>query len=100
MALALPTDVPILPERAFDRLVRVLKWTYSRVDDTVRCRLALTPDCSAYELRIHAPWSAGGGSVELFDDALSALERHAAIERELIKAGFALERFDSAAEAR
>jgi hypothetical protein len=99
MALALPTGLPILAERAVDRLVRVLSWTYRRDDETVRCRLALTTDCSAYELKIRAPWSTAAGSVELFDDALSALERQGAIERELIKAGFALESFHSAAEA-
>jgi len=87
-------------ERSADRLVRVLTWTYQRDDETVRCRLALTADDSAYELTMQRPWNLSRATVELFDDALSALERQSTIERGLVRAGWSLDRFESAVEPR
>jgi|SRR4051812_19521313 hypothetical protein len=91
--------LPDTAERAAD-LVRVLTWIYRRDDETVRCRLALTADDSAYELTIQRPWSSTHAAVELFDDALSAFERQSSIERGLVRAGWSLDRFASAAEPR
>lgn len=96
--MAVPTGIPVAAPDA-GRLVRVLSWTYARDDETIRCRLALTPDCSAYELRIHPPWNPAGEPIELFDDAPSAFERQTAIERSLMKAGFVLARFESGLES-
>jgi hypothetical protein len=75
--------------------VRVLRWTFRRGDDAVVCELGLSVDDSAYELRINRPWSPGRTSTELFDDAMSAFERHAAIERVLVREGWMLEAFES-----
>lgn len=99
MVVATPMGLPVVAEPGVDRPVRVLSWTYRREDETVRCRLALTVDYSAYELVIYPPLHSAR-AVELFDDALSAFERQTAIERGLIRRGFALERFDSTSEAR
>jgi hypothetical protein len=98
MVTAVPAQLPSVAEPTVDRLVRVLSWIYRRDDETVSCRLALTSDCSAYELRTQPRWNPTRASLELFDDALSAFERQTAIERRLLDAGFALERFDSALE--
>jgi hypothetical protein len=98
MVPAMPTQLPIVAEPSVDRLVRVLSWIYRRDDETVSCRLALTADCSAYELRTQSPWNPARASVELFDDALSAFERQTAIERGLMNVGFTLETFDSMLE--
>jgi hypothetical protein len=98
MAVAVPTGIPVVAEPAAGRLVRVLSWTFARDDETICCRLALTPDCSAYELKMQPPWNPAGASSELFDDALSAFERQSAIERSLLKAGFVLARFESTLE--
>jgi hypothetical protein len=100
MVVATPMGLPTVAQPDADRTVRVLSWTYRREDETVRCRLALTVDCSACELKIDAPLGSARASIELFDDALSAFERQTAIERGLIKTGFALERFDSTSEGR
>jgi len=94
------TGVPLVCEPASGQLVRVLSWTYRREDETLVCRLALTPDCSAYQLKIQPAWTAAGASSEIFDDALSAFERQTAIERSLLKAGFVLARFESGLEVR
>jgi hypothetical protein len=100
MVPAMPPQLPIAAEPTVDPLVRVLSWIYRRDDETVSCRLALTADCSAYELQTQPRWNPTRAAVELFDDALSSFERQAAIERRLFNAGFALERFDSALEVR
>ena len=92
--------VPVVGEPGVDRFVRVLRWTYRREDETVSCRLALSADCSAYELKIAPSWNPAAAACELFDDAVSAFERQTSIERGLIKAGFALERFESSSEPR
>ena len=75
--------------------VRVLQWTFSRDAETVRCELGLTEDESAYELRVDPPWNPTGVSTEFFDDAMSAFQRHAALERALISDGWTLESFES-----
>lgn len=58
--------------------------------------MSLSLDHREYELRIQPPWNATGTSSESFDDARSAFERHAAIERILINEGWSLESFESA----
>jgi hypothetical protein len=78
-----------------DREVRVLRWTFRRDQDTVVCELALNGDDSAYELRVHPPSNPAGATLEQFDDAMSAFQRHAAIERMLVTGGWLLEGFES-----
>ena len=85
-----PSTVP-----AANREVRVLRWTFRRDADAVVCELGLNNDDSAYELRINSPWNPSAATTELFDDAMSAFERHAAIERLLVGDGWMLEGFES-----
>ena len=82
------------------REMRVLRWTFRREADSVVCELGLNSDDSAYELRIDPPWTSTGSSTEQFDDAMSAFERHAAIERLLVGDGWMLEGFESERVAR
>ena len=77
------------------RELRVLRWTFRRDADSVVCELGLNSDDSAYELRIAPPWNPTGATTELFDDAMSAFQRHAAIERLLVGDGWMLEGFES-----
>lgn len=74
---------------------RVLRWTFRRDHDAVVCELGLNSDESAYELRLNPPWDLHGTTTELFDDAMQAFQRHAAIERILIAEGWTLEGFES-----
>src|SRR5262249_352056 len=78
-----------------DRLVHILRWTFRRDEEAVVCELGLNSDDSAYELRVDPPASGSTATTEQFDDAMSALERHAAIERVLVKEGWLLEGFES-----
>ena len=64
--------------------MRILRWTFRRGQDAVVCELGLNRDNSAYELRVNPPWNPTGLTTELFDDAMSAFQRHAAIERILV----------------
>ncbi len=59
------------------------------------CELALTGEDRGYELRAPADWSPTGLSVECFDDALTAFQRHAMIERQLLDEGWVLDGFES-----
>ena len=72
-----------------------MRWTFRREEETVICELGLNGDDSAYELRIAAPWNPFGATTELFDDAMSAFQRHAALEHELVRDGWSLETFKS-----
>ncbi len=80
---------------ATDRDVRVLRWIFSRGSQTVFCELGLTADEAAYQLRIEPPWNPTGIAVECFDDAMSAFQRQATIERALLDEGWTLESFES-----
>jgi hypothetical protein len=76
--------------------IRVLRWTFHRdTDEWVTCELALTGEDREYELRVPAEWNPTGRQVERFDDAMSAFQRHAMIERQLLDAGWALDGFES-----
>jgi hypothetical protein len=76
--------------------VRVLRWTFQRdEDETVVCELGLTGEDSEYELRVPAQWSPTGAAVERFDDALTAFQHHAMIERLLLDDGWMLQGFES-----
>jgi hypothetical protein len=77
-----------------------MRWTFTRDGETVVCELGLNDDDSAYELRIDPPWNPAGLTTEVFDDAMSAFQRHAAVERILIDDGWSLERFESGREPR
>jgi hypothetical protein len=78
------------------RHIRVLRWTFCRDgDDAVVCELALTGEDREYELRAPADWNPSGLPVERFDDALTAFQRHAMIERQLLNAGWVLDVFES-----
>jgi hypothetical protein len=78
-----------------ERTVRVLRWTFRRQEEAVVCELGLNGDDSAYELRVNPAWNPAGVTTELFDDAVAAFERHAAIERTLVDDGWMLEGFES-----
>jgi len=80
---------------ATGRTARVLRWTFRREEEAVVCELGLNGDDSAYELRVSPALNPAGVSIELFDDAMSAFERHAAIERILVEDGWTLEAFES-----
>jgi hypothetical protein len=78
------------------RHVRVLRWTFLRDgDEQVVCELALTGEDREYELRAPAEWNPTGVSVERFDDAMTAFQRHAMIERLLLDGGWVLDAFAS-----
>ena len=81
-------------------IVRVLRWTFVRDDESVVCELGLSRDATAYELGIQPPWNPLGLTIEMFDDAVAAFQRQAVIERTLIRDGWSLERFDSSAVRR
>jgi hypothetical protein len=73
----------------------VLLWTFRRQHETVVCQLGLNRDHSAYELTLNPPWDLQGTTTEVFDDAMPAFQRHAAIERVLVEEGWLLEGFES-----
>ena len=82
-------------EVAASQSPRALRWTFRRDQEVVVCEMSLSLDHREYELRIQPPWNPTGTSSESFDDARSAFERHAAIERILINEGWSLESFES-----
>jgi len=61
----------------------------------VVCELSLTGHDRDYVLRVPREWSPIGRSIERFDDAFSAFQRHAMIERLLLDAGWVLDLFES-----
>jgi hypothetical protein len=78
------------------RHIRVLRWTFRRDGkDAVVCELGLTGEDREYELRAPAEWNPTHRGVERFDDAMSAFQRHAMIERQLLDAGWVLDTFES-----
>lgn len=94
-------ETRIAPPSPFDgaqgrnRTVRVLRWTFRRDEQAVVCELGLNATDTAYELRVDPPCNPAGITTESFDDAMSAFERHAAIERILVAGGWLLEEFES-----
>ena len=91
-----PCFVPVSRARRESRCVRILRWTFHRsAHESVVCELGLTGDDTEYELRVPAEWNPTGVSVERFDDALAAFQRHAMIERMLLDEGWYLHAFDS-----
>jgi len=94
-----PSDAyqaPLDRSRRNYRHIRVLRWTFRRDgEDAVVCELALTGEDREYELRAPAEWNPTGQQVERFDDALTAFQRHAMIERQLLDLGWALDEFQS-----
>jgi len=76
--------------------MRVLRWNF-RHDDVppVVCELCLTGEDRDYELRVLSRWDVIGRSTERFDDAFTAFQRHAMIERLLLDAGWVLDAFES-----
>jgi hypothetical protein len=86
---------PIDRSRRNYRHIRVLRWIFRRDEDAVICELALTGEDREYEIRVPGGWNPTGMSVERFDDALTAFQRHAMIERTLFDAGWQLDGFES-----
>jgi hypothetical protein len=87
---------PVDRRRFHQQHVRVLRWTFQRdEDETVICELGLTGEDSEYELRVPAEWNPTGAAIERFDDALTAFQRHAMIERLLLDDGWMLQGFES-----
>ena len=93
VVLNLRTQVP--PMAICVAEARVLRWTFRRQHEAVVCELGLNSDDSAYEVRLNPPGNPQGMTTELFDDAMRAFQRHAAIERILIGEGWTLEGFES-----
>ena len=58
------------------------------------------PGSRAVRLRLDPPSNPTGVAVECFDDAMSAFQRHATIERMLVDGGWTLESFESKAVER
>jgi hypothetical protein len=95
---SLPLDAPAVSidrSRHHFRHIRVLRWTFTREGDSVVCELALTGHDREYELRVPAEWNPTGFAVERFDDALTAFQRHAMVERTLLDGGWVLDEFES-----
>ena len=87
---------PIDRSRKNYRHIRVLRWTFRRrEDEAVICELGLTGEDREYQLRIPAEWNPTHRAIERFDDALTAFQRHAMIERTLLDAGWVLDGFES-----
>lgn len=77
-------------------MMRVLRWYFKHVGESpVICELCLTGQDRDYELRVPRQWSPIGRSIERFDNALEAFQRHAMIERLLLDAGWTLQHFES-----
>ena len=77
-------------------MMRVLRWNFRQDGEPpVICELCLTGYDRDYELRVPREWSPIGRSIERFDDAFAAFQRHAMIERLLLDAGWRLEAFES-----
>jgi hypothetical protein len=74
--------------------VRVLRWNYRRDSDQLECELSWTRDLTAYELRVYPPRFALTPASELFDDAVSAIERQASLEHALVEDGWHLDQFE------
>lgn len=90
--------LPVDRDRDQYRHIRVLRWTFRHPendDERVICELALTGEDREYELRVPSEWNPTGKSVEQFDDALTAFQRHAMIERTLLDEGWELDTFES-----
>jgi len=91
-----PCFVPVHRTRRDSRCVRILRWTFHRDEgESVVCELGLTGDDTEYELRVPPEWNPTGAPVERFDDALTAFQRHAMIERVLLDDGWFLHAFES-----
>ncbi|HMJ83733.1 MAG TPA: hypothetical protein VK504_11225 [Vicinamibacterales bacterium] len=86
---------PIDRSRRNYRHIRILRWTFRREDEAVVCELGLTGEDREYELRVPAEWNPTHREIERFDDALTAFQRHAMIERTLLDAGWVLAGFES-----
>ena len=87
---------PVERSRHNHRHIRVLRWTFRRdADEAVVCEVSLTGDDREYELRVPAEWHPEHRSIERFDDALTAFQRHAMIECMLLDEGWLLDSFDS-----
>jgi hypothetical protein len=88
---------PIDRARRHVQHIRVLRWIFRRDEDepAVVCELALTGEDREYEIRVPAEWNPVGMHIERFDDALSAFQRHAMIERTLLDEGWELDGFES-----
>jgi hypothetical protein len=95
LSLADTLAPPVERARHSHSHIRVLRWTFRRGDEVAICELALTGEDREYELRAPAEWNPTGRPVERFDDALTAFQRHAMIERTLLDAGWVLDAFDS-----
>ena len=72
-----------------------MRWTFRREHETIVCELGLNESHTAYEMRIAPPGNPLADAPELFDDAVSAFQRHTAIERLLVGDGWSLDSFES-----
>jgi hypothetical protein len=87
-------STPITQTESGASRTRLLRWSYGRDGELLTCSLSLTPDHTAYELRVSPPLFTASGPSELFDDAIAAFEQQAALERLLLSDGWHLEHFE------
>ena len=66
---------------------------YGRDGELLTCELGPAHDLVAYELRLSPSHLATGPASEVFDDAMSAVQRQTLLEQELIDEGWRLEDF-------
>lgn len=66
---------------------RVLRWVFRRSNDTITCEIDETGD-RRFEVCIVPHWDVSAGTIERFDAAYRAFERHAQLARRLREAGW------------
>jgi hypothetical protein len=79
--------------------MRVLRWVYSRQDESLTCELHLADDGLSYQLTMTPCPQHGVPELERFKDATDAFHRQCELERNLIADGWSLESYESQVRA-
>jgi len=66
---------------------RVLRWVFHRNHDAITCEIDATDD-RAFEVCIVPHWNVSASTIERFDVAYRAFERHAELARRLQDGGW------------
>jgi hypothetical protein len=72
----------------FDTTTRVLQWCFSRGSDVITCAVEVRLGDLAYNVLTIPHWDPLAGVIERFAGPAAALQRHAAIARELRDGGW------------
>lgn len=67
--------------------VRVLRWVFRRQHDAITCEIDAAGD-HAFEVCIVPHWDVSASTIERFDAAYRAFERHAELARRLRESGW------------